>query len=197
MPSADPNSRGLTALKLMQMDGHNRVYLNRPCYGSDSMPAHCHAGLWTAERYSEAVISAMDQALDQLSLTHQAQELVLIGHSGGGSIALLLASRRNDVAAVVTLAANLDHKAWTDWFDYLPLATSLNAVDVTLPDHVLRWHLIGGQDAQVPADTTMAAARRDPIARVELLPHFDHSCCWGELWPGLLERLAAQLNITR
>ena len=35
----------------------------------------------------------------------------LIGYSGGGAIAVLTASRREDVLSVRTIAANLDHSA--------------------------------------------------------------------------------------
>lgn len=192
-PSSDPNSRQLTALKLMQLDSHTAVYLNRPCYGRLPMSPACTHEHWTTGRYGEPVITAMNQALDRLAARLNATEMVLVGHSGGGTLAMLLAQRRSDVVAVVTLAANLDHRAWTDSFAFLPLTHSHNAIDVHLPPHVLRWHFAGTEDRQVPAEQTAAAAAQDELARFTLLAGIDHVCCWRKLWPDLLHKVQANL----
>lgn len=193
-PADDPNSRSLTALKLMQVDTSESVYLNRPCYGAMPMASGCKHDLWTDKRYGEEVVTAMNAALDALQKTRaNGTPLVLIGHSGGGTLAMLLAERREDVVAVVTLAANLDHVAWTRHFNYLPLTGSLNTTDVTLPKHVVRWHFAAEQDQQVPAELVEKAARQDPHARFIMLKGFSHSCCWMEIWPSVLQELNAQL----
>lgn len=158
------------------------------------MSPACAAEHWTSARYGEAVIEGMNQALDILAQRLGAAELVLIGHSGGGTLAMLLAQRRSDVVAVVTLAANLDHQAWTQSFAFLPLTQSHNAVDVALAPHILRWHFAGAKDRQVPAKQTAAAAAQDKLARFELLAGFDHACCWQQLWPDLLQQLQADLQ---
>lgn len=193
LPSHDPTSRRLTALELMQLDQANALYLGRPCYAVRPLPATCTPEAWTDGRYSEPVIAAMNEALSLIASEHSATELVLIGHSGGGTIAMLLAQRRRDVAAVVTLAANLDHQAWTDWHGYFRLNSSLNAVDVDLPAGTVRWHFAGGKDLVVPADLVAAAVRPDRHARMEVFERFDHTCCWSHVWPDILRDLGREL----
>lgn len=193
-PAADPNSYQLTALRLMQLDKNDSIYLNRPCYGTHLMAEDCHPHLWTAERYSDDIVSALNQGLNQIQKHFQATELVLIGHSGGGTLAMLLAQRRNDVVAVVTLAANLDHSAWTQHLNYFPLDGSLNAIDVDLPTNVLRWHFAAGLDQQVPAELVKSAAAQDPHAQFQLFEQFDHFCCWIQVWPSILLDLNEHLD---
>ena len=93
IPASNPTSRELTALRLMMLDQQPSVYLNRPCYGLNSMPTNCGNHLWTADRYSNDVIAVLNQALDQLQRDRMIQKWLLIGHSGGGSVAMLLAQR--------------------------------------------------------------------------------------------------------
>lgn len=195
IPASNPTSRELTALRLMMLDQHPSVYLNRPCYGLNSMPTNCGNHLWTADRYSNDVIAVLNQALDQLQRDRMIQKWLLIGHSGGGSVAMLLAQRRSDVAAVVTLAANLDHRSWTDHFGYLPLQNSLNPIAMPpLPATVLRWHFAAPDDQQVPPFLTAAAAAKDPHARFTMLPDGDHSCCWQKEWPRILREMEATIS---
>ena len=54
------------------------------------------------------------------------RSIVLIGHSGGGTLAVLLAPRIEDVSGVVSIAANLDIDAWADHHNYDRLTGSLN-----------------------------------------------------------------------
>ncbi len=189
-PSQDPTPRRPMALELMDRDPGPRLLLHRPCYGRHPPDPACHPGLWTSQRYGEAVIHAMDQALDRLVAELEIDGMVLVGHSGGGLLARLLAGHREDVRALVTIAANLDHAAWTRRHGYLPLEGSLRLVDgPPLNARVLQWHLVGSRDSVVPAALVRQAARHDPHARVEVVDGFDHRCCWAEHWPGFLERL--------
>jgi esterase/lipase len=49
----------------------------------------------------------MDAAVTALKRASGASRLRLVGYSGGGVMAMLLAARRDDVAQVVTIAAPL------------------------------------------------------------------------------------------
>ena len=194
-PARDPTPRHSLALSLMRLDPQPTIYLNRPCYGLPKLPSNCHPDLWTGARYSATVVDALNEGLESMRRRYRAERLVLIGHSGGGALAMLLAARRQDVAAVVTIAANLDHRRWTQHFGYQPLSASLNTVDQPpLSAAVLRWHLVGERDAVVPAKLTVEAAADDSRARVLRYSEFDHSCCWARIWPELLAELRRALE---
>lgn len=194
-PSRDPTPRRPLALELMDRDPGPRLLLHRPCYGRHPPDPACRPRLWTGQRYGEAVVHAMDRALDQLVAERGIDGLVLIGHSGGGLLARLLAGRREDVRGLVTIAANLDHATWTRHHGYLPLEESLHLAEAPpLEARILQWHLVGSEDRVVPAALVRRGARHDPQARVEVVDGFDHRCCWVEAWPGILERLRERLG---
>lgn len=191
-PSTNPTSREMTALHLMQLDTAPSLYINRPCYGFHKPPPGCRADDWTFGRYSENIVSQMNTAIDQLKPTDEWQ-LVILGYSGGGTLAMLLAAHRNDVRGVITVAANLDHQSWSDHHGYLPLHNSLNAAHQrVLPDEVFRWHLAGGKDNQVPARLIHAVVNKDPYARFLLYADFDHACCWQDIWKALLNSISQE-----
>ena len=193
-PPSNPTTKQFIALKLMQLDTSPAIYLNRPCHGFRQLSEGCEYKYWADARYSEAVVSQMNRALDEQLAGLNRAKIVLIGHSGGGSLAMLLANRRTDVAAVITLAANIDHAAWTQFKGFTPLYNSLNSVDVVLPPEILRWHFGAELDTQVPAILIENAAAKDPYAKYELIPQIDHSCCWESVWLSILKKLNAVLT---
>jgi len=108
--ASDPTSHDPIALKLMAEDPVPALYLSRPCYQGTSRSGVCHPKFWTNERYGTTVVNAMELALrkflpDQVS--GNSRQTVLIGYSGGGTLALLLANRLDKVKTVVTVAGNL------------------------------------------------------------------------------------------
>lgn len=192
-PATNPSSQQLTALRLMMLDPNPSLYLNRPCYGLHTLPANCHPQFWTSGRYSPLVVETLQKALDKLGEENPGVRWLLIGHSGGGTLAMLIAQGREDVAGIITLAANLDTDAWTRHFGYLPLEQSLNpALMPPLPMEIPRWHFAAERDTQVPASLIAKAAEVDENARFILLPG-DHNCCWQEHWPRIPGEMAAQL----
>jgi pimeloyl-ACP methyl ester carboxylesterase len=121
-----------------------------------------------------------------------ARKLVLVGYSGGGTLAWLMAARIPDVVAVVTVAANLDVELWTSLHGYTPMAGSLNPADSPpLSPSVKQVHYVGGRDRNVPPQVTRSFGAHHASARVVEIPDFDHTCCWVENWPDLLR--AAEL----
>ena len=116
----------------------------------------------------------------------------LIGFSGGGTLATLLTARRQDVERLVTVAGNLDTKAWAKHHAVSPLTGSLNPLDVAGSiAGVPQLHLVGGKDKVVPASLTRKFVQRtgSRVARIETFPDNDHGCCWPDLWPGVLQQL--------
>src|SRR5690606_9834760 len=114
-PPRDPTPRRPLVLRLAEQDPAAAVaYLARPCQYLDSDGlAGCSVAYWTDRRYAVEVLEALDQALDQLKARSGARHLRLVGYSGGGVLATLLAQRRDDVSELVTLAAPLAVNEWT------------------------------------------------------------------------------------
>lgn len=189
--SDDPTPHDPLALRLMVQDRMPALYLGRPChFGLDPRPP-CNAWLWTHGRYGEEVVGAMAAAVAAFARERRFDALVLIGHSGGGTLAVLLAERLERTAAVVTLAANLDIDAWAAMHAYTPLAGSLNpASRAPLPASIAQLHYVGSADRNVPPVLVRDYAQRQAAARIVEVPDFDHVCCWVSAWPELLERAA-------
>jgi pimeloyl-ACP methyl ester carboxylesterase len=184
----DPTPERLLMLELMSLDSAPSAYLGRPCYFDLEDPA-CSARWWTDRRYSSEVVQSLDRVLDQLVQGHAG--LVLIGHSGGGTLAMLLAARREDVRTVVTLAANLDTRAWAEQHDYTPLYGSLDpALEPPLGQEIVQLHLIGELDSVITVPMLRSALREQSDPEIRVLPGVDHRCCWPELWPDILSDIS-------
>jgi hypothetical protein len=178
-PAADPTSRNPLMLRLLNLDPGPAVLLGRPCYDGLADDAGCRPALWMDERYSDAVVASMAAALRQILAEGAYRRVAWFGHSGGGSLAVLLAARVPETAAVVTAAANLD------------IVGSLNpARQPALSADVVQRHYAGGRDEVVPPEVTRKGL--GPDVPLIVIPQYDHRCCWERLWPGLLADLAKQ-----
>lgn len=182
----DPTPEHSLMLPLMELDRSPALFLGRPCYFGTQDPA-CEAIWWTHKRYAPQVVQSMSAVLD--TLTPAFEGLRLIGHSGGGALAMLLAAKRQDVVAVVTLAGNLDTGRWTALHGYSPLEGSLDPRDFPVPASTRQLHFVGEDDAVTPPDL-IRAALKSPDALV-VYEGMDHRCCWTEVWPGILRQMAS------
>lgn len=194
-PSSDPTPRDPLALRLalVQTEG-NAAYLARPCQYGNARQDGCSERYWTDARFAPEVVAASSLAVDRLKARFGAQQLTLVGYSGGAAIAALLAARRSDVSDLVTVAGNLDHRAWTTHHRVTPLSRSLNpADDIGQLGGVRQMHFVGLADRIVPSWLTLKFIERfswtqQPV--VKQMEGFDHVCCWAHIWPELLREAA-------
>ena len=189
-PGLDPATRNPLALKLLAQTPLPAVYVTRPCY-HDMSGGRCTPERWTMERYSEEIVSSMTDVVRTAALQAKASSVVLVGYSGGGVLAVLIAERLDNVSAVVTIGANLDTDTWTRHHDYLPLSGSLNPSASTSEHRWPETHLYGARDQTVPAATTEAYFKRYPGAQRRVVDANDHVCCWVEQWPQLWREITA------
>ena len=190
-PAADPTSRNPLMLRLLELDPGPAVLLGRPCYYGLAGDAGCRPALWMGERYSEAVVASMAATVREILAPGVYGRVAWFGHSGGGSLAMLLAARVPETVAVVTAAANLDIDAWAATRGARPFVGSLNpARQPALPAAVVQRHYAGGRDEIVPPEVTRKGL--GPGVPLTVIPDFDHRCCWEKLWPALLADLAKQ-----
>jgi len=101
-----------------------------------------------------------------------------------------VAARRADVQRLVTVAGNLDHRAWARLHGVSPLGDSLNPPDYARELAAIRQtHIVADADRIVPIDVYRSYRQALPDRAditLRLLPHADHGCCWEEAWPTLL-----------
>lgn len=190
--SDDPTPTDPLALRLAALDpAPNVVYVARPCqFIAKTERRRCTSLHWSTHRFSEDVIAAMDQVITDIKVRTDASGVNLIGYSGGGAVAALVAARRNDVKSLRTVAGNLDHKAFTDYHNVTPLSGSLNAADVApFLAHVPQRHFVGGGDKTVPANRDgkyIKNARFSDCIVFSEIKNATHIAGWAEIWPLLL-----------
>lgn len=190
-PSSDPTPIQPLALwlALAQPEG-NAAYLARPCqYVDAEVVLSCSNSHWTDRRFGPEIIEASDRGIDILKQKFNAKWLTLVGYSGGAAVAALLAARRHDVTELITVAGNLDHRAWTAYHHLPPLTGSLNPINERdALQRVHQWHFVGGKDRVIPPHLVESFAAMFPVdsqPKVHVEPTYDHHCCWVEDWQRL------------
>ncbi len=190
-PSDDPTPLRPVALELALLHSHGKAaYLARPCqYVEAAERKRCDTPYWTDRRFATEVVDAASAAVDALKQRYHANRLVLVGYSGGGAVAALVAARRQDVVRLVTVAGNLEPVAWTRLHDLPPLAGSLNPADAwrQLQD-IPQVHYVGADDTNITRDVAAAYAARFPADKrpdIRVIEGASHSCCWASRWPSL------------
>lgn len=187
-PSSDPTPRTPVALELAVRDpSPNLAYVARPCQyaAREADPACSTPRYWTGARFAEEVVAATSQAIDSAKAGGQGG-VHLVGFSGGGAIAALVAARRTDVLSLRTVAGNLDHEAFTRLHKVSAMAASLNPADVA-PQlaAVPQVHVVGGDDTVVPRTVAESYLRRmgpSSCARMIEVPGVEHLGPWDAAW---------------
>lgn len=168
-------------LDLMRASGLDAAYLGRPCYWINTFVAPCAPAYWTSHRFADEVVSTMTHAVRKLRGDAD-RPLVLVGHSGGGTLAVLIAARLSGKVGVVTFGAVLDHEAWTARHGASPLSGSLNpaqlAGDVS---NFYELHVFATRDATVRVEDNQRYLNSRG-GRPYTIIEGDHVCCWAEWW---------------
>ena len=194
--TADP-----TPLKPMLLDwaantSHALTYVGRPCYfrarqvtppealvrvTGVHLSSGCEAYWYTFGRYSSPVVESLLTVIDELE---PKQCKIILGHSGGGTLAMLIGRRLNSVGAVVTLAGNLNVTKWVQNHNYTPLVGSLDpALEPVLEEGVKQIHVGTRNDSEVLVDWIEQEAKRQS-AQIVFWSVPNHSE-WQSVWPQL------------
>ncbi len=185
--SDDPTPRRPMMLQLMMLDRAAAVYVGRPCYVGLARDPPCTLSDWTLDRYGPRIVASMATVIQAIVADSGAGFVELYGHSGGGTLAVLIAPRLPNVRRVVTLAANLDTDAWADLHGYARLAGSLNPVKAgPLSAEIEQRHYVGEDDRVVPPALVAEAAQRIGSGPVEVLAGVAHRDGWEAVWPVIL-----------
>jgi len=189
--SDDPTPLTPVGLNLMFSDESDcKVYIARPCQYIDSK--ECEKKYWTSHRFNTKIIQSFDEALDNLKSVHKNSSFTLVGYSGGGAVATLLASKRDDVDMLITVAGNLDIDKWTTMHRISELDGSLNPSDFSDKlENILQYHLIGKEDNIIPKDIFLSY--KDNFRKKDKIKYSlhkaSHSCCWNKIYKDFLKGL--------
>lgn len=180
-----PTPHDPVALKLAVQDpAPNVVYIGQACQYISTRG--CDARYWTYARYGDVALDAYRQALQRW----QGYKLELTGYSGGAALALLLASRRDDVVAIRTVAGDVDTDAFTALHHISPLSESLNPASVLeRTAHIPQRHFAGADDGVVPPSLVANYQNRLPpghCSAYNIVPGAGHEDGWTQAWPVLL-----------
>ncbi|MEC5386569.1 alpha/beta hydrolase [Uliginosibacterium sp. H3] len=189
-PSDDPTPRRPVGLSLAAADrSANVVYLARPCqYIPLSASSSCDVAYWTGKRFAPEVVAAMNDLVTHYMARTPGQRVDLVGYSGGGAIAVLLAARRQDVASLRTVAGNLDHDAVNRFHRVSLMPDSLNPADVVANvANIPQIHFTGSDDTIVPPAITRGFVTKvGACAQDKVIEGLSHEGAWDVLWPRLL-----------
>ena len=193
--SDDPTPKDPVGLRLAARDDSGNVaYLARPCQyqnGASTPPRGCSSAYWSHARFAPEVILSEADAVRTLMRQSGASRLRLVGYSGGGTVALLLAQHDLKPELVITVSAVLDTAEWTRIHALSPLIGSENPAErAALSASIPQVHYLGEKDAIVPMAVAQSYRSKagGGLVRVIQIPNFTHECCWGEQWPALLRQ---------
>ena len=138
------------AFELAKRDPHpNVIYISRPCQYVDCEECQ-NPALWQEERFNEEIVDEMKKLIIHLSFKYKSPALDLIGYDGGGTMALLVATRI-PVRQVITVGGILNTKAYAKNQDII--LNGLNPLDFKdRLSEVRQVHYIGTKDTQTTID---------------------------------------------
>ncbi|MGE4658394.1 MAG: alpha/beta hydrolase [Gammaproteobacteria bacterium] len=189
--STNPTPLNPTGLKLATLDGGESViYLARPCQYVDlEAERFCSNKYWSSHRFSEEVISAYEQALDKIKNIVGATSFHLVGYSGGGAVAVLIAANRADIVSVRTVAGYLDHVALNERMGVSALTGSLDPMRVAMAlKGIPQIHYAGANDKVIPpwvVEKFVAAVDDPKCVRFLSLDRVGHERGWSKHWEKL------------
>jgi dienelactone hydrolase len=173
-------------------NAENLLYVGRPCQFRDPQDKkECAPALWSNRRFSPEVVAAYNQVLDEVKRRYDISEFNLIGYDGGANIAAALATQREDVKSVRTVAGTLNPA-----ISYDPKKDPIDADSITafglapqlatVPQH----HFIGAGDTVGSAETYHSFRQQmgeSKCVHYTFVQDADHTRGWVEKWPELLK----------
>ena len=189
--SEDPTPSNPVALRLVAVDpADNVAYIARPGQYSLSGFPECDPKYWLGSRFAQEVVEAFNKTIDILKEKSGAKDVELVGYSGGGAIAVLVAARRSDVIALRTVAGNLNTKALSEYHHVSQLDGSMNPMDVAQKvTYILQRHFVGSRDKIIPpmiAESFVKMEGDKDYERITVVDDTTHNDGWEKRWKELV-----------
>lgn len=187
----DPTPDQPLMLHWFQQSEYASLYLGRPCYYGLVDPA-CAPYWYTHGRYSEQVVASMADALSQ---SVGDRPVVLIGHSGGGTLAVLMAELLPNLLGVVTVAGNLQVASWVDYHNYSELLGSQDPESVIPQDRdIVEKHFYSANDRIILGEWVRAYSSVRANAESMILDAPDHNIGWKPYWHHISDEIRTILK---
>lgn len=188
--SKDPTPHHPLALKLAVLDPRpNVIYLARPCQYIRQEDSQCHPKYWSSHRFSLEVIESTKEAINFLRQHFNTQAVHLIGFSGGGGLAVLVAAQEPAVKSVITLAGDLNLSLMQSIHQTSTLWGSRDPFDVAQTIRTIpQMHFSGEYDKTVPPKVAQSFVLKanSPCVNQKILPRFTHHQGWAQSWHELI-----------
>lgn len=187
--SSNPTPVNHMMLKLAMLDNrnYNIVYIARPCqYTPMEMNPKCNYSYWSNARWSPESVNAMDEAIKSIVLNNNFH---LIGFSGGGGIAVLIAAQNKRVKSILTIGGNLDHVVFNEYHGAMQSISSLNPIDYAISiNNIPQLHLVGSRDKIIPSIIAHEYVKKSSsnCVRYRIIDGPSHNSGWIDIWQNLL-----------
>lgn len=183
--SNNPTPINPIALKLATIDkSQNILYIARPCQYIKNNK--CQNKYWSDKRFSKEVVDSINQVITIFKKQSKIQNIELIGFSGGGAIVTLIASLRDDVQSIVTVAGNLDHILLHKYHNIEPMVGSLNPIKIVNKiSHIPQVHYVGENDKVIPlsiAKSFKSYATNSKRIKIRIIKNTTHTKGWEKFW---------------
>jgi hypothetical protein len=187
--SQNPTPHNPVGLYLALIDNKlsNIAYISRPCqFHLSRSQKNCTSNYWASHRYSDEVIAATSHVISELKRQSGAKKITLVGFSGGATVALLVAARRDDIELIKTVAGNLDHQTFTQIHKVTPLRGSLNPSsypnELSKVDQI---HFVGEDDRVVPRQIFDSYYQLvgGGCNKLKVVDGVSHGSGWEDHWP--------------
>jgi len=187
--SENPTPTKPVGLELATLDKYENVlYLARPC--QYIWNSQCSPEYWSNKRFSQEVITSTSTAINIVKQHFKLKSVELVGFSGGGAVAVLVAEQRTDIINITTIAGNLDHDTVNKLHNVNLMTESLNAINVAEQTaHIPQLHLVGQNDTVVPIKIAKAFLRDSGTNNNIQIQSVDasHTQGWNQVWTQLLK----------
>lgn len=200
-PTKNPTPSKLITLQLAYLDEResipNVVYLAQPCqYTSFTVNKLCGTEYWTRKKMAPEVVESLNDVINSIAGDSPVH---LIGYSGGGGLAILIAAHNPNVKSIITIAGMLDrtqfnkyHKLTSD-ADY-----SLDPLNyVSAVSKIPQMHLSGARDDIIPPfiATAFVEASNSECVKQKIISKAKHDGDeWVKIWLGFISQLPLAFN---
>ncbi len=185
----NPTPAEIMLLRLAAFDVRpNVIYVARPCqYTPVELNPNCSQVYWTEKRIAEEVIESINIVINSIS---NGKSVSLIGFSGGGGVAILVAARNKHIKDIITIAGNLDTDNFSKHHKVYALKESLNPINHAIKiNNIPQLHLSGDKDTIVPNNIIQGYVKASLSNCIQQKTFYNvtHTKGWNKVWHEVLK----------